>query len=427
MRHRNPRRIALAALAAATCATAAPASVHAATGTLQVAAVGGGQVTVTPEPVVPNPDCSSPISSDRAGESGIRDCAFTYEVGTRVELRAEGIPADGGPETTLGRWSDPRCAPMSTCTWTIGPERETVAALFTPQRLSVKVTGAGSVTSPSATLTDRDSDPPQPCSTDGNPITCVADVPVGSVVTLDANPAGSATASWLPQASNGLVALCDDAPPPCSVTVDRPRWASVGFGAEPEDPGVPPEITVAFRVRKAGSGSGMVRGSLIACGDQCSTDTSFGKRDTLTASPDRGSRFDHWAGACGAAPSCSLAVGPITALTAVFERADAGTGDQRPSPAPRLDARVQRLNVRGHGRKRTILIRLQVSVASTVRASLLRGRRQVAAKRFSVAAGSQLLRFRIPARVRPGRYRLRLAVAGAGQSRQLVRRVRLGR
>jgi Divergent InlB B-repeat domain len=423
-------RILLVALAAATFA-AAPSAAIAATGTLQVAAVGAGQVTVTPDPIVPDPtNCSSPVSSDRAGTNGIEFCTFTYEVGTRVELVAEGVPSNAGPATSLGRWSDDRCPPTQSCTWIIGPDRETVAALFTPQRLSVKVGGEGNVTSAEADLTIDESDPPAPCSTAGPVITCVTDVHVGTPVTLIAKPTQSAiTPNWLGKAANGLVPLCDNAPPPCTVIVDRPRWASVGFGVAPEDPGVPPEITVAFRVRKAGGGTGTVSSGLVACGGQCSRDTSFGTPDTLTATPDPGSRFDHWGAGCGTAPRCSLAVGPVTALTAFFERGPPGGGSQQQqqSTRPRLSARVLRLKVTGHGRKRTIFVRLRVNVASTVRVVLLRGRKRVATRSFRVKPGTPLVRFRVPKRVKAGTYRLRLTIKGNGQTRQLTRRVRLPR
>jgi hypothetical protein len=421
-------RILLVALSAATFA-AAPSAALAATGTLQVAAVGAGQVTVTPDPIVPDPtNCSSPVTSDRAGINGIESCTFTYEVGTRVELVAEGVPSNGGPATSLGRWSDDRCPPTPSCTWTIGPDRETVAALFTPQRLSVKVSGGGDVTSTAADLTIAESDPPARCSTTGPVITCVTDVAVGSTVTLNANPSPPALTRWLGKAANGLVPLCDNAPPPCTVIVDRPRWASVGFGVDPEDPGVPPEITVAFRVRKAGGGTGTVSSGLVACGGQCSRDTSFGTPDTLTATPDPGSRFDHWGSGCGTSPRCSLAVGPVTALTAFFERGPAGGGSQQQQQSTtRLSARVLRLKVTGHGRKRIIFVRLRVNVASTVRAVLLRGRKRVAARSFRVKAGTPLVRFRVPSRTRAGTYRLRLTIKGNGQTRQLTRRVRLPR
>ncbi|HEX7299634.1 MAG TPA: hypothetical protein VF257_11550 [Solirubrobacteraceae bacterium] len=423
-------RLLLVVLSAATLA-AAPSAATAALSTLQVATVGGGQVTVRPAPIVADPSgCSSPVAADRAGTNGIQFCTFTYEVGTTVQLVADGLPADDGPATSLARWSDDRCPPTSPCTWIIGPDRETVAALFTPQRLSVKVAGAGGVTSTPNVLANPDTDPAGPCATDGPSITCVADVPLGTPVRLDASPVdATSTVTWLAQASNGLLPLCDNAPPPCSVTVDRPRWASVGFGVDPDDPGVPPEITVAFRVHKAGSGTGTVRSGLVTCGDRCSSDTSFGRRDTLTADPDPGSRFDRWGAACGTAPTCTLAVGPVTALTAFFERGSSsgprpgggGSGNRA------LRARVLRLNVRGHGRRRAILIRLQVNAPSFVRAVLLRGRRQVTTKRFRVEAGTHVLRLRVPVRARPGSYRVRLTIQGNGQTKRLTRRVRLRR
>jgi hypothetical protein len=72
-------------------------------------------------------------------------------------------------------------------------------------------------------------------------------------------------------------------------------------------------------------------------------------------------------------------------------------------------------------------VRLSVNATSSVRAVLLRGRKRIASKRFRVKAGTPLVRFRVPKRVKAGTYRLRLTIKGNGQTRQLTRRVRLPR
>jgi hypothetical protein len=427
-------RILLVALAAATFA-AAPSTASAVPTTLQVALVGGGSLTYSPDPLPStDPDACSgtPVASSR---EELSQCTLAYEAGTAVTLTAEGAPPDGlgdNTATSLARWSDARCSAPDPCTLVLGTERETVAAMFTPQRVSAAVVGTGAVSVEEANGVQRDLQ--TGCNGPPADARC-ADVALGDVVSMLASPSPPGDpVTWAERADGADLTFCDEPqPPPCHLTADRPRWISVAFGAgaSPETSAIPPEIRVNFRIRKAGSGSGTVRSPGIDCGTDCSDDRKFGEKQTFTAEPDSGARFDHWVGGCGASPQCSLAVGPVTALTAVFERGGAAGGgsqqQQQQSTRPRLSARVLRLKVTGHGRKRTIFVRLRVNVASTVRAVLLRGRKRVATRSFRVKAGTPLVRFRVPARTRAGTYRLRLTIKGNGQTRQLTRRVRLPR
>ena len=145
-------------------------------------------------------------------------------------------------------------------------------------------------------------------------------------------------------------------------------------------PSIPATISVRFRVLKEGSGSGTVRSGAggVDCGNSCVSEQNFGTQQNLVADPDGGSNFSGWRGACSTAPACSLAVGPVTTLAAVFNAAPStsSSGSQPSSssppsrPAPRFVARLRRFVVSGHGRKRRILIRVQVNARTTVRATL---------------------------------------------------------
>jgi hypothetical protein len=416
-------RIVLVALIAATFA-AAPSTASAVTTDLRVVPVGGGTISVSPGP--PNGDnCADPADPFRGSRNEIPEgCVMTYDVGTRVRIEAAGLADDApfGPATTLHHWSDERCPGTGACEIVLGPDHTSIAALFTPQRVSVLIAGDGYL--------DGFIEPDEGDACDTPFPTCVADFPYGSVVRLDNLLSGPGT--WAQRKPGALLPLCDsEQPPPCDVTMAWPRWAAVGFGTVQPNPSdtIPAEITVDFQVRKGGSGSGTVRSEAIDCGGRCTRDFKFGEPQTLMADPDSGSRFDHWGSACGTSPRCSLAVGPVTGLTAFFERSSAsgGSPQQQPSQTPRLSARVLRIRVTGHGRKRTIFVRLSVNATSSVRAVLLRGRKRVASKRFRVKAGTPLVRFRVPKRVKAGTYRLRLTIKGNGQTRQLTRRVRLPR
>jgi hypothetical protein len=414
----------------------APVAANAAT--LQVVPVGLGSVSVTPPATSAVSDAESPSPNCTvSGTSGPRNdlsgaCTLTYAPGTTVTLLATGGTADAdGPGTTFRRWSDERCPTAGACTLTVGSDAESVSALFSPQRVSVIVAGTGSVSSAPSGLSGTPA--PSDC-TDASSGECTGDFDpdLSGPVTLTA---AGVTPTWLSADARRSV-LCDShAGAVCSVLPAWPRWVSVGFGGVDPNPAFPPEISVNFRVGKAGTGSGTVRSGSLDCGNQCAIRTTFGKSETLTAVADSGSRFDGWRAACGSAPTCSLAVGPVTSVTAVFQKGagggattPGGTDTPRPRPQSRaFAARVLGLSVRGHGRRRTLSIRLRVNATATVRARLLRGRRQMASHRWRVRTGIHVLRMRVPARARPGAYRVRLSIGGPGRTVRVTRSVRLRR
>jgi hypothetical protein len=419
-----------------------PTAASAAGAAITVSAVGHGTVTFAPaaQAVESGDNCEPAGGIVEGFRTDLRagTCTLTYSPGDTVRLHAAGGPAvpsgrtEEGPPTSFRGWSDDRCPPppVADCVITLEPGRQSVAALFSPQRVAWWIAGSGSVTSSDSPSFPATYD----CST-GGPTACVAkDYDLGAPVALTATPASGTAFQWLDVVPNQEREqhLCDLPPVlTCQLVAIRPRWAIALFDNAEFEESVPPEVSVDFRIRKAGGGSGTVRGHLIDCGTRCANGYKFGDPETLEAAPDAGSRFDHWGAACGSSPRCSLAVGPVTALTAYFERGSGGGSSQQQqqqqSTRPRLSARLLRLNVTGHGRKRTIFVRLRVNVPSSVRAQLLRGRKQVASKRFGVRAGTPLLRFRVPARVRKGTYRLRLTINGSGQTRKVSRRVRLPR
>jgi Divergent InlB B-repeat domain len=410
----------------------APAAARA--GTLQVVPVGLGSVTVSPPATTAapsSPDVASGLCS-ATGTGGGRanidgGCALTYPAGTTVTLTASGGPADGdGPKTDFQRWSDDRCPGTGPCTLTLGADDQTVAALFSPQRISVIIAGVGTVTSAPGDL-DRVCDT-NPCG----------DFDPDRPVTLTAVPAGATTSEWL-ASDPDRGTLCDPrTDTTCTVLPAWPRWVSVGFGITPL-PSFPPQIDVSFHVGKTGSGSGTVRSGSLNCGGQCTTKAKFGASETFTATPDNGSRFTGWRSACGSAATCRLAVGPVTSLTAAFDKAAggvAGTGTKNPGTKKKQQqqrrgafaARVLRIGVSGHGRRRTLSIRLRVNAPASVRARLVRGRRQVASHRWRVRrAGIQVLRMRVPARARAGAYRVRVTIGGRGRTVNATKGVRLRR
>ena len=192
-------------------------------------------------------------------------------------------------------------------------------------------------------------------------------------------------------------------------------------------------IMVHFRVLKRGTGAGVVRGAEIECGTDCAVDRVFGKRQTLIAEPAPGSTFAGWVGGCSTNPQCSLAVGPVTSIAAVFTPAAGST----PATAPvsnrtqrrRVLARLRSVRVIGHGPRRTIVMRLQVTEPAAVRVRLSRGGGALVSRRtrFS-AAGVRVVRMVVPRRVHRGLCRLTVTVRGrSGASIVLQRQLRVPR
>jgi hypothetical protein len=437
------RALLVSALATVSFALLTTAS-RAADGTLQVVPIGLGSINVDQPPThqenSDGQDCNhgegtvQDFVSNRGDVSG--ECTLTYSVGTTVTLTAAGSAGDSGPPddfdgplTSFRRWSDDRCGYANSCTLTIENTPATVSALFDPQRVTINLNGADGVVTSSAGQLMQGQD--TGC-TAANGSRCTIDFTQPELqgpVQLHVDP------SWSPLwYIDQTRLLCDNDTTQdestCSVTPGWPRWASVGFGGnDPDQPGVPPDIGVNFRIVKVGGGSGTVRGERLDCGTACAATQKFGAPETLQAIADPGSRFAGWRGACGSDATCRLAVGPVTAVTAVFERAVSQTGPTTgptPTPSPRK-SRLVKLNVRGHGRKRAILMRVELGGPASVRARLLHRRHQVTARRWQLKAGSYLLRMKVPARVRPGRYRIGLTVSSGGQTQQIMRPVRLRR
>jgi hypothetical protein len=371
---------------------------------LDVVPSGRGSVTAT----IPAPGPGEHASQTCNGEAqGGVSCEYTFLPGRQVTLVASPDTNDG--PSSFVRWSDERCPAGPVCTLTMDAARQSIVALFTPQRVSVRVRGTGRVTSTPAGLD---------CQGDGDPdvdTECSADFPIGTDVSL----AAADSSPLSPQIPPAWYLPCDfGGAGACGLTADRARWAAIGFdGQQPDISKVPPTITVRFHILKAGSGSGRVQGASIDCGGSCSVLRDFGARQTLTATPDAGSRFAGWRSACSSAATCTLAVGPVTAVTAAFDHSGSSSGSSSSSTghgtSTTFTARLGHPVVKGHGRKRVVVFRVRVSAPATVRARLTRGQRTVASRSWRVGAGLQQLRLRLPKKAKAGAYRLRLTVRDA--------------
>lgn len=414
-------------------ATRSAPGADAATAKLGVVPNGEGTVALDPTPAGKEACVGTPDELQYWGSPDeLQYCEYDYDRGQEVTMTAVSNVAG----TTFVGWSDARCPGTGPCTLRMDTDWQSVTALFSEQRVKVAFGGPGMGT---VTTQDGRVCPPGPEGQRPWFFDC-GRFPLMSQVTLRANPSGSP-----PSIPTWEGSLCDPPAPKkgeelCTLTVYGVRWGSVSFD---DDPGgdFSPTVSVHFRVLKQGSGSGTVRSESIDCGRRCAVEKFFGDRETLVADAAPGSTFEGWRRGCSSAPRCSLAVGPVTTVVAIFDESatDKSGGSSGTEPAPGayrrpsrtsapFVARLKRIAVTGRGRHRSVLMRVQVNAPARVRAVLWRGRHRVAGRLWRVNAGTPLLRLRVPTGARPGRYQLRLTLRDAsGHVTHVGRRVRLSR
>ncbi len=251
---------------------------------LTVAKTGSGFGTVTSSPS--GVDCGS-------------ECSAFYEEGAKVTLTAT---PEGG--STFAGWSGSGCSDTGTCEVTISAAKA-VTAEFTAgakPEFALKVkkagSGTGTVTSSPAGIN---------CG-----LTCEAEYEEGTAVTLT----GAAGANTKPVTWGG----CDsvDGENKCLVTMGAAREVTATFALEQH----------LLSVSTTGSGTGKVTSSPpgIDCGATCSASFDHGTVITLNATPDAGSEFSGWSGACTGAGTCEVTMSAAKAVTANFDEEEAPPG-----------------------------------------------------------------------------------------------------
>ena len=301
--------------------------------TLQVAPRGPGAVAVSP---VGAGDASNPCDENQ----GQNSCTWSYSPGQSVTLTPSVLP--GGK--SFSGWSTPDCPGTGPCTITLDQDATTIVATFDPLTLGVQLSqnDEGQVTSDPAGID---------CSNGGD-AKCKATFSPGTQVTLTATPTS-------PNTVRAFSPGCrQTSPTTCTITVDdQTTWVGVAWNSDTLPP-LATTIDVQFRLAKGGDGTGRVTAPKLDCGSTCSAKFGFGTSVTLTATPDPGSTFGGWNGVCSKTQTtCTLAVGPITSLKALFARdatpptAPAGlevTGATRTSIAVAWTASTDNVGVAGY-------------------------------------------------------------------------------
>ncbi len=82
----------------------------------------------------------------------------------------------------------------------------------------------------------------------------------------------------------------------------------------------PSAPSLGLTVAKAGTGTGTVisQPAGIQCGPTCTANFTQGSAVTLTASPNAGSNFTGWSGACSGSAGCALSMDAAKSVTATF-------------------------------------------------------------------------------------------------------------
>jgi len=229
---------------------------------------------------------SSPVGIDCGGT-----CSGQFEEGTTVSLNAAAAPG-----SVFAGWSG-GCSGTGPCSVT---NTATVTARFNvavaTDRLTVILagTGPGTVTSNPSGIA---------C-----PGTCAADFAIGTTVTLNATTVNGSTFNGFSGAG------CSGTGSSCTVAMVGSPTVTATFTAAP--------TAFTLTVTKSGAGTGIVDSAppgITACSTTCSATFATGTVVNLTATPQGGSTFVAWGGACSGAGACSVVMSENRAVTATFD------------------------------------------------------------------------------------------------------------
>ncbi|MEZ4404621.1 MAG: hypothetical protein R3B06_31665 [Kofleriaceae bacterium] len=157
--------------------------------------------------------------------------------------------------------------------------------------------------------------------------TCTARFPLGTVVTLRAEPpAGVTFVGW--------GGACSGTLPTCSFVVVTDVAVDAAFGVERH------QLTVTVDGNASGTVTSTTPAGLVTCPGTCTATVDHGTAVALTAAPGPGAAFLGWSGAC-TGPTCMVTVDRDLQVSAAFgqsqslvvTKSGAGTGTVTSTPA----------------------------------------------------------------------------------------------
>ena len=231
------------------------------------------------------------VTSNPGGINCGTACSTTATSGTVVSLTA--TPDSGSDFVGWGG----ACSGTGVCNLTLTAATNVTANFAARQKPNVLLSlnrsgnGTGIVTSSPSGIN---------CGT-----VCSANAASGTVVSLTATPdSGSDFVGWGGACSGTGV---------CNLTLTAATNVTVNFAARQT-----PDVLLS--INRSGNGTGIVTSnpSGINCGTVCSATGASGIAVTLTATPDSGSDFVGWGGACSGTGVCDLTLTAATNVTANF-------------------------------------------------------------------------------------------------------------
>jgi hypothetical protein len=232
-------------------------------------------------------------------DTGDDDCSTDVPTGstlTIVETPETGFIFTG--------WSGVCSGTSRSCT-VVMDDNKSATGTFRKPRLTVTVTGNGTVTGGGIACTG------------GSSSGCTSDESAGTDLTLTATPgSGGSFNSW-----SGCTSTAGAT---CTVTMSADRTVTANFSGGSVGP-------TTFPLSVSVTGGGTVTGGGINCGEggtACSANLATGTNVTLTATPNAGQTFTSWGGACsGSSRTCSLTMSAARNVTATFSGGSTATVD----------------------------------------------------------------------------------------------------
>jgi hypothetical protein len=333
------------------------------------------------------------------------------------------------------RWTVFGCEGTNPCTFTPVEDDEYVGAIFTPLQLEIGVNGPGAVVAQRLGGNGVDV---LPCDAglEFGQRTCHGLYPADATVVLLAS---SQPLAWN---SDCDPTLSSPASLNCTVVMNNVRtFAAVSFAdADPpppaDVPAFPFQIATRVRVVLGGTGHGRVTGSGFDCGASCTTKPFYQDPLTLQATPDPGSEFVRWQGVCSTSPTCSFSAGSATIVQAVFDvpatpaattTTTTPTAETKKTAGTKITARLGSVRLKHRAGRRVLELPVFLDGTASVTVRLSRRGRTILLQHRTLHSGRNVLRLKIPKKLKPGRCQLSVRLAAGDVVRTLPISVPIGR